>query len=137
MSAWAKLAPLDPKTKDYEHLEQARFFSLLSHVNHPAAKLTFAIPNQAVARLRGKTSRLRFWREGVRGGVSDVLCLHPGDTHPFLAMEFKRPGEKPRKDQVEFLNACKKAGGVAAVVYHAQEAFACWLDYLGMDARFF
>lgn len=131
-------APAPPKaTRDYEHIEQAKFFALLSQINHPASKLTFAIPNQAVAKMRSKAMRLRFWREGVRAGVSDVLCLARGDTHAFLAMEFKAPSGRVSPEQTAFLEACRAAGGVAVVVFSAQEAFAAWLDYLGMDAKYF
>jgi hypothetical protein len=131
---WARLAPLDPKTKDYEHLEQVRLFALLSQVNHPAAKLTFAIPNQAVAKFRSKLARIWFWKEGIRAGVPDIFVPHPTHQHSGLFIEMKRPGEKPRKEQLEWHAALRAQGYKVAVCYSAQEAFQALLDYLGLDA---
>lgn len=133
---WAKLAPLHPDTKDYEHLEQARFFALLSNVNHPAAKLTFAVPNQAVAKFRSKAARVRFWREGVRAGVPDLFTAFPTPTHHGLWIEMKRPGESPRPEQAEWHRALKAQGYRVVVCYSAMEAFQALLDYLGLDAHF-
>lgn len=128
------LAPLHPSTPDYEHKEQSRFFALLSHVNHPAVQLTFAVPNQAIG-LKGWGSRKRYTTEGVRRGIADILCLHPGPSAPFLAMEFKRPGGKVSPHQKEFLQRVKAAGGNAFVVYSAQQAFDTWLNHLGMKVQ--
>jgi hypothetical protein len=132
---WARLAPLDPSTPDYEHLEQVRFFNLLSNVNHPAARLAFAVPNQAVAKFRSKAARVRFWKEGVRAGAPDVLVLWPiGERHG-LALEFKRPGENPRPEQVEFLERLDAAGYQTAVVFSAKQAFQTLLEYLEVEVN--
>lgn len=49
----------------------------------------------------------------TRGTCSDLLGVYRGR---FLALEVKRPGGRPTRGQVEFLQAVRAAGGVAAVV---------------------
>lgn len=124
--------------KDYEHLEQVAFFARLSWVNHPAVKLTFAVPNQAVAKYKSIKARMRFVREGVKGGVADVVCLHPswdGRYHG-LVIENKRPGEKPRADQKEFLEAAVEAGHNVFVCFSAKQAFQVWCEHLGLNLTY-
>ena len=55
----------------------------------------------------------RFFRFNDQPGCSDCLCVMPDGR--FAAIEFKRPGGKPRPDQVSFLDAIRKRGGVAIV----------------------
>lgn len=47
-------------------------------------------------------------------GVADLLVCLAGR---FVAIEVKMEGEKPRPNQVAFLESIKKAGGRAGVVY--------------------
>jgi hypothetical protein len=132
---WAKLAPLDPSTPEYEHLEQVRFFNLLSNLNHPAVEMTFAVPNQAVALLR-KTKRVWFSAEGVKAGAPDIYVDFP--VHPFhgLRMEMKRPGERPTPAQLAWHARLRQQGFFVVVCFSAQQAFRAWLDYLGYEAEF-
>ena len=123
-------------SRDYEHLEQAAFFARLTWVNHPAVLLTFAVPNQAVAKFKSKAMRLRFWKEGVKGGVADWVCLHPGKEFRSLVVEMKRPGEEPRSDQTLFLEAAALAGNNVFVCFSAEQAFRVWCDHLGLDLEF-
>ena len=40
----------------------------------------------------------------------------------FLALEVKIEGKRPKPEQVTFVNAVRRAGGVAAIVYSVQDA---------------
>ncbi len=59
-------------------------------------------------------------------GVSDIIAVMPckfaleGGT--IVAIEVKRPGEKPSIDQLAFLAAIEKNGGYALVAYSLQDA---------------
>jgi len=69
------------------------------------------------------------WRNntGRRGGVSygrigssDILgILKPSGR--FLAIEVKKPGEKPTQEQIAFLWGIGDAGGVAIVAYSVDD----------------
>lgn len=54
----------------------------------------------------------RFIRANDTRGCSDVLCCWRGR---FVAIEVKRPGEKPTIDQVAFLQGVQRSGGLAFV----------------------
>lgn len=47
-------------------------------------------------------------------GVADLLCCIKG---VFAAFEVKKPGEKPRANQIAFLESIQAAGGIAGVVH--------------------
>ncbi len=54
-------------------------------------------------------------------GMPDIIGYFDGKHHPeargrIIAIEVKRPGKKPTKDQEEFLQAVNKAGGLG---FHA------------------
>lgn len=114
-----------------EHFQQERFFALLSRVNHPAVFLTFAIPNQALALLT-TPARVHFSKEGCKAGVPDVLCAYPSSGKSGLWIEFKKPGETPRENQQQFIDALVAAGYQVLVAFTAEEAFRVWCEYLGI-----
>lgn len=62
----------------------------------------------------GDTGKKRFMRFNSEPGCSDCLAVLPGGR--FLAVEFKRPGNKPTPHQSSFLEAVKARGGLALVV---------------------
>lgn len=55
-------------------------------------------------------------------GQSD-LCGHRPDGRAFY-IEVKRPGEKPRKNQQDFLDAMRNSGALAGVAHSVEEAVA-------------
>lgn len=58
----------------------------------------------------------RFVRFSTMPGISDILgILKP--TGRFLAIEVKRPGNKPSPEQLAFLDVVRANGGLALVVY--------------------
>ncbi len=63
----------------------------------------------------GADRRERFVRFTSINGVSDIIGILPNGR--FLAVECKRAGNKPTPDQIEFMNAVRRRGGVALVVY--------------------
>jgi VRR-NUC domain len=72
-----------------EHFQQRLFFDWLRYVDHPAAKLTTAIPNGAIGADREK--RKFFAQEGVQKGFPDILCAWP-KPHPTIPDVFIAPG---------------------------------------------
>lgn len=64
-------------------------------------------------------------------GVSDILGIveqpvlladgRRGSCGLFLAVEVKRPGEKPRAEQVEFLESIRARGGIGLCVHSLDE----------------
>jgi hypothetical protein len=65
------------------------------------------------------TTREHFVRFNGERGVSDVIGFTNGGK--FLAIEAKREGEKPTDDQVAFLDAVRRAGGVAVLAYSVDD----------------
>lgn len=76
---------------------------------------------------------------GLRG-VSDILGILPqtvrlaeGDEETFgnfLAIEVKKPGEKPRPEQATFLEDIRAAGGIALCVHSLRELEEQLLPFL-------
>jgi hypothetical protein len=50
----------------------------------------------------------------------------------FASAEVKRPGEKPRQDQINWALQVRKAGGIAGIVHNAGEALALVGEGLGL-----
>lgn len=53
-------------------------------------------------------------------GLSDLIGCTPSGT--FFAIEIKMPGEKPRKDQFDFLEAMRNTGAIAGWATSIPEA---------------
>jgi hypothetical protein len=51
---------------------------------------------------------------GDRGMSDMIVCLPDGK---FAAIEVKRPGNKPTAEQLEFLEAVRRANGIGIVAY--------------------
>jgi hypothetical protein len=66
-----------------------------------------------------KTSDGKWVQAGLGAGSADLIGICRGR---FVALEVKLPGQKPRPDQVNFLEHVKKMGGIAGVVTSPQEA---------------
>jgi hypothetical protein len=56
-----------------------------------------------------------------RKGVPDFLCSVNGK---FLAIELKRPGEKPTDDQQRELNEVTLSGGIACVAFSIEQVIS-------------
>ena len=113
-----------------EHEIQSAFFKMIDATGHPAARRTIAVVNGACG---GSMRRIVFFMaEGLRPGAADVLILHAGRGAHYAAIEFKKPGEVPRPNQVAFLQDVVVAGGAAEVFTDAEAAFRWWAWYVGL-----
>ncbi len=72
----------------------------------------------------------RLCRLNSEPGCSDVLCCWRGR---FLAVECKRPGEKPTPEQESFLELVRRKGGVAIVAHGVEDLELVLLPELGRD----
>ena len=68
-----------------------------------------------------------FYRFGLVGS-SDILGVLPDGR--FLAVECKRPGNRPTPAQDDFLKQVREKGGLALVVYEVQELNVIIAEYL-------
>ncbi|MBD3251071.1 VRR-NUC domain-containing protein [Candidatus Uhrbacteria bacterium] len=84
-------------------------------------------PNGITSQVRQVLRKMKIWHYkhysgGKFGqtGVADIIgCFHGR----FLAIEVKRPGRVPTKNQQKFLDNVNAAGGIAFVAYSASEVY--------------
>ena len=77
-----------------------------------AHKYDLVLLRNNVGSLEDKTGR---WVQfGLCKGSSDLIGWHK-TTGKFVAIEVKRPGQKLRPDQKDFIDRVKEAGGIAGV----------------------
>lgn len=78
-----------------------------------------------------------------RKGVADILGLLPTTVYvaeatvtlgTFLAVEVKRPGQRPRQDQAAFLDEIRARGGVGLCVHSLTELEIGLRGYLPLAA---
>lgn len=114
-----------------EHDIQSAFFDWvrLAKNIHPVLKLVFAVPN---AGKRGFQVAARMKAEGLISGVPDVLFPAPRNGFTGLAMEFKRPGETPTENQLDFMDGLLKENWLVVVVTDSEAAIRTIRDYLGL-----
>lgn len=72
----------------------------LAQSKYPTLRLAFSVPNGAWTRNYATAVKLR--KEGLRAGVPDWMLPYGNANHHGLAIEFKRPGAKPTKQQLEY-----------------------------------
>jgi hypothetical protein len=56
---------------------------------------------------------------GLGVGSSDLICIRDG---LFIAIEVKLPGQKPTKEQQNFIDTIRAMGGRAGVAHSVEEA---------------
>lgn len=113
-----------------EHSIQSRFIQGLERIPHPAVRLTYAIVNQAVG---GRYARQAYFAaEGLRAGLPDLHLPYPTRQHPGLWIEFKRPGERPRPNQLSWHEALRSCGHRVEVCHSAEEGWRVVCEYLGV-----
>ena len=61
----------------------------------------------------------RMVRYGLYPGSSDIIGIMPDGR--FLAIEVKKPGKKPTPEQLNFIEAIRRHGGIAGVVHSPEE----------------
>lgn len=52
-------------------------------------------------------------------GISDIICCSPKGN--FVAIEVKKPGNKPSPEQLDFIERVKATGAIAFVAYSVQD----------------
>lgn len=119
-----------------EHQIQCQFMDQvrLFEERYPVLKLVFSVPNAGAGAQRGQAGKMK--AEGVRAGVADVFVSVPrlkntGEIRtPGYYLEFKRPKQKQRPEQVEFQRAVTAQGYAYSVVFSAEEAWMRLTSYL-------
>ena len=91
------------------------------------SRLIFHVPNGGG---RSKSQAAKLKAEGVRAGVSDILCLMPSICYHGLCIEMKVKPNKPTPEQKKFLESAAEQGYKTAVCYSADEAFEVLEKYL-------
>jgi hypothetical protein len=124
-----------------EHDEQAALFELagMYRERHPELAMLFAIPNGAKLPYVGKGKRryspeaVRLKREGLQPGVPDMcLAVARGGYHG-LFIELKFGSNKPRENQVQWLDRLQEQGYCAVACWGAGEAWETICEYLGIE----
>ena len=121
------------KKEPLEHDTQVAFFRWVRTMAKLDKRFAyfFAVPNQ------GRNRRDAYWgnrrvAEGLESGVPDVLCLYPSSGFHGLAIEFKRAGKKPTKDQFKWLHQLNKANYAAGICHSFNQAMEIVKTYFGI-----
>lgn len=62
----------------------------------------------------GLVKRGKHFIKLAKKGTADIVAILP-PTGRVLAVECKKPGEEPRKDQLAFLESVRRVGGIGIV----------------------
>ena len=86
--------------------------------------IRLALSERGIISWRNNTGALkdkdgRLIRYGLCQGSSDIIGIMPDGR--FLAIEVKKPGKKPTPEQLNFIEAIRRHGGVAGVVHSPEE----------------
>ena len=122
------------KTKDGSPTESQVQMAIVSwaklHENqYPKLRMLFHVTNQGKRSWRlGK----EFKAMGMKKGVSDLILLAPSREYHFFCLEVKRKGEKPTKEQLEFLTLVDFNGGKGQWCDSVDEGILKIKSYLGI-----
>lgn len=115
-----KRSTFPPKLREQQIPERAVLHACLEYL---ARKNVFAwrqnqgsmkMPNEVDPANPFRRRKNRFIRFAGVDGISDIIGIYKGR---FLAIETKRVGKKPTKEQRDFLDAIEKGGGIAIVAF--------------------
>src|SRR6267154_720893 len=114
-----------------EHDIQAAFFQWvkLAEKANPTLRLMFAVPN---AGKRSYKTAAMMIAEGLRKGVPDMILPVPRNGFTGLAIEFKRPGETPRPEQLAYIALLVKEHWLVVVLTDSEAAIKTVKSYLGL-----
>lgn len=120
-----------------EHGQQAMFFKMVRQTRHPAAEVTYAIPN-GMGGTKTSTQKIYYWQEGVVAGVPDIHCAWPavqgdGSRYASLYIELKVGKNSTTEKQDEMHQKLVSAGNLVYVCYGAKQAFGVWAQYVGLN----
>jgi hypothetical protein len=123
-----------------EHGEQATFveYVLYRYRNDPTfiRPVFFSVPNGAWLGGRNPYALMNKYRaEGFTKGVADILYLQPREPYHCLALEMKSAAGKATADQLEFILAVEKAGGMARICHGANQAIETFDFYMCLEPK--
>lgn len=131
--------------KTSEHNDQATFIETVLYLyrNDPTfiRPLFFSVPNGAFLGGRGSAQYAKLKKEGFVNGVSDLIYLQPRGPYHYLALEMKTEARRRERDgglspdQAEFIRSVSMAGGFPVVCYGAEEAIACFANYMSFETK--
>jgi hypothetical protein len=122
-----------------EHDIQAAYITLvrLHRARYPALELLRAFPNGGARPWLRNAKGVRYspvaqklYDEGVEPGPPDIIFPVPSGNYVGLWFEFKRPREKLRPEQLEYMSRLGACGWRTDVQYDAEEAWRMTLRYL-------
>ena len=117
----------EPKVKftlsEAEH--QEKIFNWAKFI--PELKWMFAVPNGGYRR---PLEALRFKKQGVKAGVSDIFLPLPRGGYHGLFIELKVGKNKPTRNQLDFLADMEKEGYQCAICYGSDEAIKKINEYI-------
>lgn len=109
-----------------ERDEQIKLFNWI-HLQPQIKDLAFMIPNE------GKRSLILghlYKRMGLRSGTPDIFIPYPTKTHHGLFIELKYGRNKATPAQLKFIEKLKSQGYAAEVIWGADAAIECIINYL-------
>ena len=86
--------------------------------------IRLALSERGIISWRNNTGALkdkdgRLIRYGLCPGSSDIIGIMPDGR--FLAIEVKKPGKNPTPEQLNFIEAVRRHGGIASVVHSPED----------------
>jgi len=120
--------------KPPSHIEddiQAAFFTWVSLELPKLDKLIFAVPNGGK---RNVKEAKRFKQQGVKKGISDIVCLVSNGEYTCLCLECKTEEGEQSEDQKAFEKQITEAGGLYDVFRSAEEGVKKLRNYLKTTA---
>lgn len=82
---------------------------------------------------RDKREAAKLKREGARPGIPDLVVPYARNGYHALYIEVKRPGQKPRRSQIEFINFLKENNYKVEVLDDVSAIVKCVAEYVGKD----
>ena len=126
-----------------EHEEQVAFIKHVhAHYDEDISfvgDVFFSVPNGIIAGGRNKFAVLsKFFAEGWKNGVSDILYLQARGIYGGLAIEMKRSNRRKEKDggmskaEIAFQKAARKIHWLAVTCYTGDEAITVFRNYMNL-----
>ncbi len=107
---------------------QSEFFKIFpTFFPNVPDKLVFAVPNGGS---RNKLEAINLKRQGLKPGISDVICLIPKKGFASLLMEFKTSTGDQSDEQKEFQRQAESCGSKYVIVRSVGRAIDVLKEYL-------
>lgn len=116
-------------TKPSEHQEQCAVFSWAAHNSAKYPELRFMFGTLNGVRLQiGQATKAK--KAGNKRGVPDIILPYNNGKYNGLFIELKIPGNKPSKEQMEYINFLRSQNYFADVRVGSVEAINLIIDYM-------